>query len=90
MGWIAITQNGDIAIKVDKNIQSTISVLAPLTMNGATVIIGYFDLTDSFVPLIDGALASAGQVYARAGSEAALFARVTGFTSDFSILASIN
>ena len=90
MSWIQITANGNKEIVLPEGSrQSTVSILAPAVLGG-TVAIGYIDETDTFVPLTDGALTAAGQVYVRAGASLPLVANVTGFTAAFSIFVSLS
>jgi len=91
MSWIKITQNGDKPLSIDKgSLQTTVSVLAPATMNGATVVISYVDETGTTNPLTDGSLVDGGQAYVRAGASLPLVATVTGFVSPFSIFVSLS
>ncbi len=86
MAWRTITGNGDIDINVHNGQQTSgYTVLAPASMNGASIIMGYLDNTDTFVALIDGAITDAGQTYIKSASGLKLIAQVSGYTADFDI-----
>jgi len=90
MSWINLPGNGDFGLlKPQGGLQTTVSILAPAVISG-TVVIGYKDQTDTFVPLTDGALAAGGQVYVRAGASLPLIAQVAGSSSAFSIFVSLS
>ena len=89
MKQLKITGNGDYAIDgVFSNVYQRVVVLMPDTING-TVVIGYNDATDTFVPLegdiTAGALEAGKQYHIQHGLGSTYLIKITNYTADFEI-----
>ena len=85
-----ITANGDYPVYggIKGHADDQVNILMPAVVNG-TVVIGYVDGADTFVPLegdiTAGALAAGAQYHLDHGWNPGLIFRVTDYTSEFEI-----
>jgi len=83
-----IESNGYHKVKGHGKGQSV--VLVSGNTGGATIVLGYVDDYDSFIPLIDGALALDSQYKVNNGVETPIYLKVTGATGTTAVSLFIN